>query len=134
MPHPTPRLRVIRWLPFFALIVVVRSGAQSLPTPPAREEPVVLSPFLAAAETDTGYLATSSLAGTRLKTDFRDIASQVSVMTPEFLADIGAFSNNDAFTYSMNTENAAEVSSPTKMIGRANGSFTPLSTENADAL
>ena len=84
--------------------------AQPVPLPAGgQDETVTLSPFVIEASADTGYLSSSTLAGSRLKTDFKDIASQVSVMTPEFLADIGAFSNNDAFSYSMNTETAAEV-------------------------
>ena len=113
--HPVRRRRVRSIAPPFAigLVLVAQfhawAWAQMAPVAPAREEPVVLSPFVTDAAAESGYLATSSLAGTRLKSDFRDIASQVSVMTPEFLADIGAWSNNDAFSYSMNTENAAEV-------------------------
>ncbi len=91
--------------------------AQQLPPAPAgavaNAEAVKLSPFVIEDNVDTGYLASSTLAGSRLKTDFRDIASQVSVMTPDFLADIGAFSNNDAFNYSMNTETSAEISGVT---------------------
>lgn len=90
------------------LAALLPLAAQSLP-PAAKDEAVRLSPFVIEATADTGYLASSTLAGSRLRTDFRDVASQVSVMTPDFLADIGAFSNNDAFSYSMNTENAAEV-------------------------
>ena len=62
-----------------------------------------------AASTDIGCLSSSTFASSRLKTDFKDIASQVSAMPPNFLADIGAISNNDAFSYSVNTETAAEV-------------------------
>lgn len=102
-----PLWRPVTFLVICAAGAGVATRAQT--APPAREEPVILSPFVTDASAESGYLATSSLAGTRLKTDFRDIASQVSVMTPEFLADIGAWSNNDAFSYSMNTENAAEV-------------------------
>lgn len=119
MKHPAnpPSLRETgrRLARVFALgvllpsVTVPRLDSQTAAALPPTEQPVMLSPFVTEAAADAGYLATSSLAGTRLKTDFRDIASQVSVMTPEFLADIGAWSNNDAFSYSMNTENAAEV-------------------------
>ena len=34
-----------------------------------------LSPFTIDASSDTGYRATSSLAGTRIKTELRDVAS-----------------------------------------------------------
>lgn len=87
----------------------MRDGAVAALPAVAREEPVALSPFVIAASADTGYLSSSTLAGSRLRTDFKDIAAQVSVMMPEFLADIGAFSNNDAFSYSLNTETAAEI-------------------------
>lgn len=95
------------------LLLPLTAGAQKVAPPGAAEEPVTLSPFVIASERDAGYASTSTLAGSRLKTDFRDIASQVSVMTPDFLADIGAFNNNDAFSYSMNTETAAEIAGVT---------------------
>src|SRR5687767_10527067 len=47
------------------------------PASPAAEEdePVSLSPFVVKAEADQGYVATNSLAGTRLKTPLKDIAA-----------------------------------------------------------
>jgi hypothetical protein len=74
-----------------------------------KETPITLSPFVIEATSDTGYLASTTLSGSRLKTDYRDVASQVTVMTPEFLADIGAFTADDAFTYSANTETGMEL-------------------------
>jgi hypothetical protein len=53
---------------------------------------VELSPFVVSADANVGYVATSSLGGGRINTEYRDIASQVSVMTPEFLADSTLFS------------------------------------------
>lgn len=112
----TPRpLRLVTSLLAGGALALVPGQAQTRPAPatPASEAPVALSPFVIEAANETGYLASSTLAGSRLKTDFRDVASQVSVMTPEFLADIGAFSNNDAFSYSMNTETSAEIAGVT---------------------
>ncbi len=91
---------------------VVTPPVASTPTPAPStkdEEVIVLSPFVVSSDDNVGYVATSSLGGGRLKTDFRDIASQVNVMTPEFLADINAFDLDEAYLYSTNTENAAEV-------------------------
>lgn len=43
---------------------------------------VTLSPFEVSTTADVGYLARSTLGGTRLNTALRDVASQVAVMTP----------------------------------------------------
>jgi len=86
---------------------VAPGGPASGAVAPAAEV-VELSPFVVSAEDNVGYVATSSLGGGRIKTEYRDIASQVSVMTPEFLADINAFDVDDAYLYSANVENSAE--------------------------
>ena len=80
--------------------------AQTAPAPsraaaPAAET-VELSPFVIAASAETGYAATSSLAGSRLKTDLKDIASQIDVLTPEFLQDIAATNLAEAVAFSTN--------------------------------
>ncbi len=72
-------------------------------------EPLELSPFVVASSKDTGYVATETLAGSRLKTDLKDIATQVNVMTPEFLQDLAVTNLNDAMRYSLNSENDDEV-------------------------
>ncbi len=109
-------LRVCLVLSIVPVISVALHTARAQQAPPAstaatvaKEEAVTLSPFVIEASSDTGYLASSTLSGSRLKTDYRDVASQVSVMTPEFLADIGAFSADDAFNYSANTETGMEL-------------------------
>lgn len=71
-------------------------------------ELVELSPFEVSSSRDVGYLARNTLGGTRLDTSLRDVASQVSVMTPEFLEDIAATTIEDAFRYSLNVENSDE--------------------------
>lgn len=63
-----------------------------------------LSPFEVTGEDSNGYAASSTLAGTRLRTDLRDIASSVSVVTSEFLKDTGATGNEDLLVYTTNTE------------------------------
>jgi outer membrane receptor protein involved in Fe transport len=69
---------------------------------------VELSPFEVNAQEDSGYIARNTLAGSRLNTSLRDVASQVSVMTPEFLQDVGAVTIDEALLYSLNTENTKE--------------------------
>lgn len=81
--------------------------AQKSPTAPATEAPqeiVELSPFEVLASSNEGYMATASLAGSRLKTDLKDIASPISVVTPQFLRDTGAKNLTDLLVYTTNTE------------------------------
>jgi len=56
----------------------------------ADEELVALSPFVVSAEDDRGYTATSTLAGTRVRTDLKDLAASISTVTAEFLRDTTA--------------------------------------------
>jgi outer membrane receptor protein involved in Fe transport len=68
-------------------------------------EEVILSPFFVDASQDQGsYRATSSLAGTRVRTELVDIASSISVVTKEFLRDTGATNNQSLLVYTTNTE------------------------------
>ncbi|MCF3649161.1 TonB-dependent receptor plug domain-containing protein [Synoicihabitans lomoniglobus] len=69
------------------------------------EETIVLSPFIieSANESD-GYRANSTLAGTRVRTDLQDVASSISVITKEFLQDIGATDTQSLLQYTTNTE------------------------------
>ncbi len=73
-------------------------------TPEPTEQTVTLNPFLVEGTEDVGYMATSTLAGTRLRTNLRDIGTAVSVLTPEFLADIGATDNQSALAYATGME------------------------------
>ncbi len=63
-----------------------------------------LSPFIVTSEEDEGYRASATLAGTRIKTDLKDLASSISVVTSQFLEDTGAVSNTDLLVYTTNTE------------------------------
>jgi len=63
-----------------------------------------LSPFEVTSSKDKGYAASSSLAGSRLNTELRDIAAAVQVVTPEFMKDIGATNLQKLLVYTTNTE------------------------------
>jgi hypothetical protein len=63
-----------------------------------------LSPFTITSAEDTGYAATNTLAGTRLKSDLKDLAGAVQVVTEEFLRDTGSTNVEDLFLYTTNTE------------------------------
>lgn len=68
------------------------------------EEIYELSPFTIDEEEDVGYLATSTLAGTRLKTPLRDIGAAVSILTQELFEDTGATDAETILSYVSNAE------------------------------
>ncbi|MSU73225.1 MAG: hypothetical protein EXS43_12960, partial [Opitutus sp.] len=86
------------------------------------ENPVQLSPFVVEGETDRGYAATSTLAGTRLRTDLRDVGAAVSVVTAQFLADTGSINARDLLIYTTGTE-----------AGGFEGNFSGVTTGNGFA-
>ena len=67
-----------------------------------------LSPFSIQEDESIGYQALSTLAGTRIKTALRDTGAAISVITPEFLEDIGAVDAASVLSYSLNTEVSGE--------------------------
>ncbi len=68
------------------------------------EEIETLSPFTVDANEQTGYLATSTLAGTRIKTNLSDVGSAISVMTTEFMQDLSGNDNESLLSYMVNSE------------------------------
>lgn len=84
----------------------------------AGEETIVLSPFVVDASKDTGYRATSTLAGTRIATDLRDVAASITEITPEFLKDVAAVNINDVLVYTAGTESTVNFTdAPAQGIG-----------------
>jgi outer membrane receptor protein involved in Fe transport len=90
------------------LVTVGRLSAQTTAAPapakPAEEEAILLSPFVVEASEDAGYSAVSTLAGTRVRTDLKDVASAISVVTSQFLKDTGAKNSADLLIYTPSTE------------------------------
>ena len=75
--------------------------------PPSKteaDETLVLSPFEVKAEEENGYIATETLAGTRIRTNLKDVASAITVVTKEFMRDIGATDNSTLLQYTTNAE------------------------------
>jgi hypothetical protein len=68
------------------------------------DDVLVLSPFEVTAESQHGYLATSTLSGSRLNTKLDEIAASISVVTKQQLEDTGAVDINDIFKNELNTE------------------------------
>ncbi len=104
----TLRCSYLRRLMLCGLIAPLAISAQtpSAPTPaPSQKEDVVeLSPFTIQASSINGYTASQTLSGTRLRSDARDVGSAMTILTPEFLDDIGATDITSAFDFVPSTE------------------------------
>ncbi len=75
------------------------------PTAASDEEVVVLSPFVVSAEEDKGsYTAKDTLAGSRVRTELKDVGSAISVVTDQFMKDVGIKSNEELLKYTVGTE------------------------------
>jgi outer membrane receptor protein involved in Fe transport len=68
-------------------------------------ETVTLSPFQVTATNDNGYIATNTLAGSRLNTELVNTPAAISVLTKDFLADIGALNINQAMEFAAGAGN-----------------------------
>ncbi len=83
-------------------------AAQSTPTSAAgksaSEDVVALSPFSVQADSINGYTASQTLSGTRLRSEARDVGAAMTILTPEFLDDIGATDITSAFDFVPSTE------------------------------
>ena len=95
-----------RELTCFALAVFSTASLLAQTTPPTsattKPDVVVLSPFEVNVDTDVGYVGQNTLAGSRMRTNLKDIAAAISPMTAEFLQDIAATNIIDAMEYGMN--------------------------------
>src|SRR5437016_5074965 len=88
--------------------VEAQAGSNAVAAPTAKEEVVELSPFVTTSGSDKGYIATSSLAGSRINTPLKDTAAQIDVLTPEFLSDIAAINMDEAVAFSTNNGTPGE--------------------------
>ncbi|MDD2763781.1 MAG: TonB-dependent receptor plug domain-containing protein [Opitutaceae bacterium] len=69
------------------------------------EEVVKLSPFVVeSTEGENTYTAESTLAGTRVRTDLKDVAASISVVTKQFLQDTAVRNAQDLLVYTPSTE------------------------------
>lgn len=70
----------------------------------SKDEVVRLDPFVVQGTDSDGYQANSTLAGTRLNTPLKDIASSISVVTRQFLDDTGVKDLRELLVYTAGTE------------------------------
>lgn len=82
------------------------AGAVSTPaadTPPSKDETLVLSPFEVVAN-NRGYYGANTMSGTRFNTKLEDLASSITIMTKDQMADLAITDINDVFLYVAGTE------------------------------
>ena len=100
MPTASPLRRATAWL---ALLAAQVATAQTVPASnPSEEKAIELSPFQVTADRDSGYTAASTLAGSRLNSELRNSPAAISVMTKQFLDDIGGLNTTEALAYALN--------------------------------
>ena len=95
------------------LVAPFAAFAQQTPPPAAAtsavaaaakdEEAVVLSPFEVRTEKDTGFAASSALAGGRLATDLKDTPVAYSVMNRDMIDALGITNLTEALNWTTNT-------------------------------
>ncbi|WED64395.1 TonB-dependent receptor plug domain-containing protein [Synoicihabitans lomoniglobus] len=100
-------------LSFLALPLWAQEATNPDELPLDDGEILTLSPFEVSATETSGYAATTTMAGTRINTELRDVGSAISVITKEFLDDTGAVNNETLLQYTTNTE-----------VGNIYGNFT----------
>jgi len=101
--------------------IAQRQPDASAPKAVDEEKIPELSRFVVTTEEDEGYRATSTLAGTRIKTNIKDVGAALSVVTSQFLTDTGSRSTEELLVYTTGTE-----------VGGTAGNFT--GTGNAEIL
>ena len=90
-----------------ALCLLVPIVAYPQETNNIDEDVFELSPFVIET-TEEGWDATETLAGSRMRTDFKDVANQIEVLTLDFMEDFNMNSIEEAALYTLNVENQEE--------------------------
>lgn len=104
------RGRAIALTSALCLATGARLAAQATPAaaPKEEEQPIVLSPFVVDSSEDSGYSAKDTIAGTRIRTELKDVGSAISVITQKFLQDTNSRSAEELLVYTTGTEVAGQ--------------------------
>jgi hypothetical protein len=109
MTHKLLKRTPDKWHACFASILALAGTTlvHAQEAPMVSEDVYELSPFV--VQSEEGWIATETLAGSRLRTDFKDVAAQIEVLTMDFMDDFALTSVNEAAIYSMNLENSYDA-------------------------
>ena len=95
--------RAVALLCFAALVLPLRPQTSPAPTEKnTGDSAVILSPFEVRTDSDYGYTAANSLAGGRTDAPLKLTSAAVSVMTEQFLEDIGSTNFRTAGEWALN--------------------------------
>lgn len=81
------------------LLATQAVDAQTTPPTPRTDEVLVLDPFSVRSGEDVGYYATNAISATRVNKALIDLPISINVVTAEFMADINAFTLDEALKY-----------------------------------
>lgn len=96
------------------ICLATSAGAQTAPaTAAAKEEAILLSPFEVRTDNDNGYTAASALAGGRTEAPLKLTSAAISVMTSQFLDDIGSTNFRSAGEWALNWVPQIDVNTAT---------------------
>jgi len=86
--------------------LLAQAAAQVPTTSAATDEDVIkLDPFsVSASDEGSGYQVKDTLAGSRVRTELRDVGSAITVVNGEMLRDLGAKNQQDLLVYTPSTE------------------------------
>lgn len=108
--------------------------SQTTASPPAENDIVQLSPFTVDSSTDDGYRANSTISGSRLNSELKDVAASVTVLTQDFLDDLGALDLATGLSMVAGTETAITTDETTGSLsqGYIGGDFGDRNTREGD--
>ena len=84
------------------------------------EDVFELSPFSIEASEEDGYMATTTLAGSRVRSNVRDLGASIAIITPEFMEDTGATDGQSLLQLIGNVE-----------VGGVLGNFSDVNLDNS---
>lgn len=99
--HTPSTANAVKWIGAVALLTPFANAQDDT-------EIFELSPFSVEGTEETGYRATSTLAGTRVRTNLKDVGSAISVMTEEFMKDTNSNNAEALLVYAPSTEVAGQ--------------------------
>lgn len=98
-------MKIPNFVPALIALAAIAPAQQLPPGSPGagaasgKDAPVELNPFVISVERDDGYAPTETLSGTRLKTQAKDVASAISIISADMLSDLGALNFNDVLDF-----------------------------------
>ena len=99
MKKSLPARLAAAFLAFTAAVSSAQTPPPAVETNRPKEEAVVLTAFEVASTRETGYRATNSVSGTRVNVKLMDVPQTISVLTSDFIQDIGATDLDEALIY-----------------------------------